>query len=248
MKETCTRLLAGALWLVAVQVHAELTGRSEAGYVMARGNAETDTANAKLELIQDYGRWKHTFGLAGLYGSTSDNVTAQRWDTRWQTDHKFSDRMYWFGGFRYEDDEFSGFDFQGIVTTGLGRRFIDSLNTKFSVQIGAGYRRLRSEQLIRNDTGYVIDRVLGEADSDFVGNMGVDFEHAFNSSTTLINKLVVETGSRNTLTQNQLSLQVKMNEVLALALGFNVRNNSDPPNNLERTDTLTTVNLVYELR
>ena len=35
---------------------------------------------------------------------------------------------------------------------------------------------------------------------------------------------------------------------LALAVGYSVRHNTDPPVGFEKTDTLTTINLVYELK
>jgi putative salt-induced outer membrane protein len=41
---------------------------------------------------------------------------------------------------------------------------------------------------------------------------------------------------------------VKINTVLALALGYTVRHNTDPPVGFEKTDTLTTINLVYEMK
>ena len=40
----------------------------------------------------------------------------------------------------------------------------------------------------------------------------------------------------------------QMTDVLALAVGFSVRHNTDPPVGFEETDTLTTVNLVYEIK
>jgi putative salt-induced outer membrane protein YdiY len=36
-----------------------------------------------------------------------------------------------------------------------------------------------------------------------------------------------------------------MTDTLALSLALDVRHNTDPPAGLEKTDTLTTVNLVY---
>lgn len=38
-----------------------------------------------------------------------------------------------------------------------------------------------------------------------------------------------------------------MNTRLALAVGYAVRHNTDPSEGFEETDTLTTVNLVYEI-
>jgi len=58
--------------------------------------------------------------------------------------------------------------------------------------------------------------------------------------------LLVESGSDNTFTQFNTGIAVAMNESFALKFGFEVRNNSDvPPSVSEKTDTTTTMNLVY---
>jgi putative salt-induced outer membrane protein YdiY len=41
---------------------------------------------------------------------------------------------------------------------------------------------------------------------------------------------------------------VKISDVLALAVGYSVRRNTNPPLGFGRTDTLTTLNLVYEVK
>lgn len=225
--------------------HAQWSSRSEAGFVAARGNTTTETANAKLEIVRELERWKHTFAAGGLYGKTSRIASAQRWDARFQTQRSIGEHAFWFGALRWEDDRYSGFDYQGNVSSGFGRKWLDTDATKLSTQIGAGYRALRHEELIRDDTNAVIQRIPGERDSDIVANGALTLEHAFNDSTKLLDSLLIESGRANTLTRNELSLQVKMNAALALSLGYSVRNNSNPQSGLERTDTLITVNLVY---
>jgi putative salt-induced outer membrane protein len=75
-----------------------------------------------------------------------------------------------------------------------------------------------------------------------------DYEHNFTESTKVTNKLLAESGADNTAVQNDLALQVSMTETLALAVGFGVRYNTDPPSLAESTDTLMTVNLVYNIK
>jgi putative salt-induced outer membrane protein len=104
---------------------------------------------------------------------------------------------------------------------------------------------LRPEDLLRDESNAVIARIPGERETDMVTNAAVTYEHSFNENTKVLNSLLIESGNANTLTRNDLSLQVKMTQVLALSLGFSVRNNSEPLPGLKNTDTLTTVNLVY---
>jgi putative salt-induced outer membrane protein len=222
--------------------------RAEAGFVSAHGNSSTETANAKIEIIREVNRWKYTLATSGLYGRSAGITSSQHFDGRVQTDKSFGaeQRSFWFGAVRYEDDRFSGFDYQTTVTTGLGRKFIDTEATKLAIQIGAGYRLLRPETLVRDPfTDEVVARVLGERSHDGVANGAVNFSHAFNDHTKIVDALLTESGQANTLTRNDLSLEVKMVKTFAVSLGYSIRHNTAPAAGLKRTDTLTTVNLVY---
>ncbi len=86
------------------------------------------------------------------------------------------------------------------------------------------------------------------AASEVVFRSTLDFEHKFTATTSLVDKFIVESGADNTFMQNDISLQVKMTDVLALAVGYGVRHNSNPPVEFKKTDTLTTINLVYDIK
>jgi putative salt-induced outer membrane protein len=49
------------------------------------------------------------------------------------------------------------------------------------------------------------------------------------TTTSILEKFLVEAGSQNTFLQNDLALQVKINTRLALAVGYSVRDNTNPP-------------------
>src|SRR5688500_15620749 len=101
----------------AVPAHAQLTGKGEAGLVIASGNTETETANVKIALAHERDKWKNQFGLSGLYASDVEGTTAQRWEVLGQSDYNFSPKTFWFGAVRYEDDRFSGFEYQATIST-----------------------------------------------------------------------------------------------------------------------------------
>lgn len=216
----------------AATAQADWKGKGELGVVLARGNSETDTVNAKVEAARESDLWKHGFGLAALRATSDGDRTAERYGGFWQTDYKFSPRTYAFGGLRYEDDRFSGFDYQASATAGIGHKFIDTDRTKLSGQAGVGYRRLKNA-------------VTGQTDGDVIFGGEAKYEHALTETTKIIDKLVVEAGSDNTFVANDLSLEVKINAAFALSAAVGVRYNSDPPLGRKSTDTLTTVNLVY---
>jgi len=222
------------------------SGKGQAGYVMSRGNSDTDAANAKVDLFWLSPEWKHQFSLEGLFGRSAEVTSAERWDLRLQSDYTINTQLFAFGALAYQDDRFSGFQYQASASAGLGYKFFDSQTTKLAAQLGVGYRVLRPETLVKDaDTGAVIDRIPLERESEAVGTAGVDFMHQFNASTKLTNKLIVESGSSNTSIKNDLALQVSMSKKLALAAGYSVLHNTKPADNVKRTDTITTLNVVY---
>ena len=87
-----------------------------------------------------------------------------------------------------------------------------------------------------------------DSDSQAVFRGTLDYDHKFTATTSLVDKFIVEAGSENTFLQNDIALQVKMTSVLALAVGYSVRTNTDPPAGFKKTDSLTTINLVYEIK
>jgi putative salt-induced outer membrane protein len=234
-----------ALLIAAAPAHAEWTGKAEAGVVFASGNTETETANAKVLLTSEIDEWKHRFGADALYSAGEEGRTAQRWQVFGQTDYSFQKRRFWFVGGRYEQDEFSGFEYQATASAGVGRKFIDSTRTSFTGAVGVGYKFFETRAAL-DASGAVI--APSESDREAVFSGALDFERQLTATTSLIDKFVVEAGDDNTFLRNDVSLQVKINSVLALALGYSVRHNTNPPTGFQETDTLTTVNLVYELK
>ena len=221
------------------------SGKGQAGYVMSRGNSDTDAANAKLDLNLLRNDWKHNLLLEGLFGRSTGITSAERWDVRLQSDYTFSPRWFSFGALSYEDDRFSGFQYQASASGGIGYKFLDSDTTRLSAQIGVGYRSLRPEIITKDETGAVVNRTPLQTQSEAVGTAGIDFTHQFNPSTKVTDKLTAESGSSNTSIKNDLALEVKMSKKLSLAAGFSVLENTKPPAGVKQTDTITTLNVVY---
>lgn len=228
----------------AVAPAQPIEARAEAGAVVARGNADNESFNAKFDVSYERRRWKQSLGLSGVYAADDMGATGQRWDVRGQTDYKFLTQGFSFVAARYEEDRFSGFEYQTSYSAGLGWRFFDDDTTRLIAQIGAGYRRLRTRDSLADDG---LTSIPGGIEEDFVQQVTVQFEHAFNANTKVRDELLVELGADNTQVRNDVGLQVRIWKSLALAVGYSVRYNTNPPAGFETTDTLSTLNLVYEL-
>ena len=224
---------------------AQWTAKAEAGAVAARGNTVTDSANVKLDVAREFVEWKHQLGVSAVYQSDETGATGQRWEGRGQSDYRFHPKGFTFASARYEEDRFSGFEYQATYGTGLGWRFYDDPITKFILQIGVGYKVFRTRDALADDEVTIIP---GERQEELIGQLSIDFERELTATTKIVNQFLVESGANNTFVQNEVSVQVKIMESLALAVGYAARYNTDPPTGFEELDTLTTLNLVYELK
>jgi len=221
------------------------SGKGEVGYVMSRGNTNTDSANAKIDAADVIGDWKHSLHLEGLYGRSNEVTAAERWAALLQSDLKITPRAFGFVALHFLQDEFSGFQYQASATTGVGYKFLDTATDKLTAQIGAGYRRLRPELLTMDATGAVIARTPGQSSGNAIGTAGFDYAHLFNASTKITDKMLLESGAGNTSLENDLALVVSMSKKLALSAGFTYQENTEPPVGLKKVNTLITLNLVY---
>ncbi len=130
----------------------------------------------------------------------------------------------------------------------MGYKFLDTDSDKLVGQIGAGYRRLRPEEINKDpSSGLVTSRVPGETSGEAIGTAGLDYSHAFTKTTLLTNKFLVESGSTNTMLQDNIALNVKMSNKLALSVGYGFTNNSNPPPTIKKLDTVATVNVVFAI-
>ncbi len=221
------------------------TGKGQAGFVSSQGNTQAQSANAALDAALQDGAWKHALHLGGLYGKSAGIVSSERWDTGWQTDYNLNANLFTFGALRYAHDMFSGFQYQETATAGIGDKFIDTEATKLSGQAGVGYRRLRPELLTRDASGAVVARTPEASTTGVIFTAGMTYSQNLTSTTTLSDKLLIESGSTDTLVTNALALTVKVSTRLALSLGYNLQDNTKPPAGLKKLDSLETVNLVY---
>jgi putative salt-induced outer membrane protein len=221
------------------------TGKGQLGFLESSGNTDATALNANLDMTLLEDPWKHELYIGGLYGKSNNITSAERYEGRWQSNYNISPDVFAFGGLRYEHDLFDGFQYQASGTAGLGYKIFNSDSTKLSVQVGAGYRDLRPEILVKDADGNVISRTLEPSSSSAVGTAGLDFTQILTKTTTLTDKALVEAGAGDTLFTNDLALAVKMSTKLALSLGYSIKDNTTPPAGLKKLDTVATANLVY---
>jgi len=236
-------VLTGALLLassVYAQDEEELVvdpweGSGELGFVSTTGNTETTALNFKLNFVRTGPRWRHRFTGTALMTSEDGDKDNERYTVEVQSDRKLSEKSWMFGVFRWDADKFGSYDPQASLTAGYGRQLMKSEKHELKGEIGAGYKNLT-------------ERVSGDSSGEAIGRFLLDDSWQVFRTTLWTNRLLVEAGSSNTFTQFNSGLAVSMTERFALKLGFEVRHNTDVPDDIEdseNTDTITSANLVY---
>lgn len=232
-----------------LQPSSPWSGGGELGFASAHGNSTTESLNAKLDLNYATGSaWRYSGSLAGLrasseYQNEADDgtitrdrrTTANRYTLNGNAAYRTDSRGTINSSLRHERDDFGNFSRQTSVSLSYGNRVVDGDRTKLDLQVGPGYRRAYDTLEQRNE-------------SSMIGRGLVDLKVSLSESTELMNKLLVESGEYNTFAQNDLSLSVAMNSHLALKAGWQARHNSNAAENLKKTDTLTTMNVVYKFK
>lgn len=223
-------------------------GSAQAGVVNSSGTTDTTAANAKLDLARTDGPWKNKVYVNALYSKNNGILGGESIEGRYELDRRITARLFWFGSADLMRDRFSGFNYQATLAGGIGYKFIDSGATRLDGIVGIGYQRLQPQILVINPSGEVIERTNLASEGDAVAIAGLDFAHQFTKSTAVTDKLLIMSGSLNTSIANDLALTVAMSDRLALSFGFGIRDNTKPAAGVKKVNTLTTANVVYNIR
>jgi putative salt-induced outer membrane protein len=222
-------------------------GAGQAGVLLSSGNTQATSLNAKLDLARLDGPWKNTVFVGGLYGRSNGITSGSRLEARYRVDHEIDARRFWFLGADGVRDQFSGFAYQATLAGGAGYKFIATDATTLAGTLGVGYQRLQPQQLVKDASGAVVDRINGAASGNAVVTAGLDYAHRFSASTKITDKLYVTSGSADTAASNDFALSVSMSDRLALSIGYGVRYNTKPAAGVKKLDQVTTANVVYKI-
>ncbi len=208
------------------------SGSAELGAVYTTGNTENTSFDGKLTVNYLRAPWEHGLLLQAYTASESGQRTGERYLANYKGRRDLSERSYAFGNLRYEDDRFSGFRYQASQTLGYGRRLIDSEHHKLKGELGVGARQSETE--------------TGEQNRVAVGTLGGDYTWLISPTSSFLQTLLVVAGEDNTEVSAVSTLKVRIHQALALAVGLDVKHNTDVPAGRKNTDTKTTINLVYD--
>ena len=201
------------------------------GYVGTTGNTDTTTFNAEALLTYNSLRWTHNGKFQGLGAQENDITKAERYYLEEKSDFNLDENQYLFIKGSYTDDRFSGFNYQAAVSSGYGRYLLR--NDVFNLQGfgGVGYRQ--------ND---IID---AESEGEVILSLGENFSWQISDSSALTQSVTSEIGDELTVTRFEIGLESNIIDRIATKIAFQARNTSKVPAGNKKTDTQTSISLVY---
>ena len=236
MKKTLSLLASTSLLtLTAAQALAQDSDYDASislGYVATSGNTDTQTFNTEFLLTWDTANWTHNLKFQGLGSSEDGETTAERYYLENKSDYNLDETQYLYGKGTYTDDRFSGFDYQASVSAGYGRHLYTTDRLTIQGYGGLGYRKS------------VLN--IGGDESEAIVALGESLEWQLSDTATLTQSFDTEIGEEITVTKFEVALESVIVDRIATRLSFFARNISDVPPGVKKTDTQTSVSLVYE--
>lgn len=201
------------------------------GYVDTSGNTDTTTFNTEFLLTWRTEMWTHNLKFQGL-GSQENSVTrAERYYLEDKSDFNLDGDHYVYAKGTYTDDRFSGFDNQASVSGGYGRHLLRTDSFEVQGFVGAGYRQ-----------NNLID---GETEGERIFTLGQDLKWQISDNARLTQAFNSEIGEDLSVSRFEMGLESNIIDRLAMKLSFQARHTSEVPVETKKTDTLTSVSLVY---
>lgn len=216
---------------VAAQQTNDVLTEIELGGVFTSGN--TEEQNVRYGVTVDWLRetWEYQFTSDGLRNSRDGDTTAQKLYHVARGRRELSETSYFALRGSYEDDRFSGFDYQADFTASYGRSWLTNRdNMSLDTDIGPGYRKSESDE---GSTNELIIRLAGE------------YEWAISDTASFYQNLALEFGEDSNIYRSETGIQSEVMENISLRVSFNIKRQTEVPFGKEKTDTETAITLVW---
>lgn len=207
-------------------------GNVALGYLATSGNTDSTNGNASFEATWDVdGPWKHDWKALAINARTNGVTTAEAYSAGYEANRDISENSYLFASGDWRQDRFSGYDRQVTEAFGYGRRLIDTERHLLALEGGLGAKQS--------------DLITGQELDEGIVRGGLEYLLQISESSEFSQKLLLEQGDDNRYTESTSALKTRIVGDLALVLSYVIKNNSDVPFGIEKTDRFTALSLEY---
>lgn len=215
-----------------------MIGEAELGFVQLAGNSESHSINSKLTLEKNTENWQHAGLITALGNSVKTSrgdtqVTAEKYTGRAKSNYQpEADANYPYLLAEYEDDRFSGYEYQASAGLGYGFLVLNTARTLLALEVGTGYGYRKVKYI----------KVRGRPNI----RLGKTLEWKFSEHASLAQGLSIEKDKDNSITRYDLSVTSTLTETLALKVGTDIKYTREVLIGTKHTNRMTYANIVYK--
>ena len=229
-----------ALCLVSASAFAQnpappkdpLVGTIALGYLSTSGNTDSTNTNASFKATWDRSRhWVHNWSALAISARTDGITTAEAYAAGYKGQRAFGMKAYLFTTGDWRQDQFSGYARQATEAVGYGSKLVTTDKQTLSIEAGLG----KKQASLTNGT---------DVDENIVHG-GLDYLLHLGETSEFTQKLLIEVGDKNHYTESTSAIKAKIRGNLALVASYVIKNNSDVPVGIEKSDRYTAISLEY---
>lgn len=203
------------------------------GATVRTGNTDNAGVSGESSLRYDADRWHHRGKAAGDYLRNRTETQEQSFEGEYEARYDLDRRNFTYGLARYEEDRFSGFDYEFTSSAGLGRHLAKEEGHEWTVTLGPSFR--------------VAQRRDSESPEESVGARFTNLlSWELSQSAKVENETEALADSEEVRVNNDVALKVRLVEQLSAQLSFGIEYRSEAPEDAEHTDTTTRAAIVYD--
>jgi putative salt-induced outer membrane protein YdiY len=217
------------------------TTAAELGAITTSGNTKGTSVTGKIDSKQELTHWSNEYVLSAYFkedeqtdnnGIKRSEKSAERYFVSGKGGYKLDQdnaTLFVFGS--YTDDAFGAYTKYSLVSLGYGDRLYQDDTKTLDAEVGPGYFSGRTSDN-RTENGLML-------------RSAASLNWAFSDTAAFKQTLSVEAGSDNTRTAAESSISAKLNGKMQMKAAFLIQNDSDVPVGKKKTDTQTSLTLVY---
>jgi len=210
------------------------TSEAELGFIQTTGNTETESLNLKFSITNKRQNWENKLKFEASRNADNMGTTAERYFWSFKSRYTLTELSYLFGRIQYEDDRFSGYNYQASEVLGHGWHLVKSDELKINAELGAGIRQNNFEDGTKTSENIIV--------------IASDLHWIISPSAILSEDLSIEIGDDRTINKSVTALKMKINSSLSSKISYTIKHASVVPIGTEKTDTELAVTLVYAFK
>jgi len=226
-------MLTLPLLIVSGSIMAEdgIKSSVESGLIFTSGNTDTRTVNIKGKVEHTKGKSRNTLSAEALYVDGDQGKLSEKYLGEGNTAYQFAEKTYAYANAKLERDLFSGYDYQGVISTGLGYRLINDEVMTLDLEAGPGYRQIKLKKK--------------EADGEFIGRIAGKFAYNLGKKSVFTEEITSEISSDAAITKSVTAVTAQVVGNMAMKVSLTIKHNSGAPSDVDKIDSETALTLVY---